>query len=72
MSLSNEGRTVEEILGADPESLVGKTITGVKVEGKYDRVEQLRLILSDGSAAYISYWASHADDASLEMDIKHG
>ena len=64
-----EGRTIEEILGANPEKLIGKTITGVKVEGAYGRVKFLRLAL-DGSRVTIGYWALYDDDSSLTMDLE--
>lgn len=64
-------RTIEEILGADPELLIGRTITGVKVEGNgVDRIQKLRLILDDGTVAWISYWASYSDDDCLEIEIE--
>lgn len=62
--------TIAEILGADPAILVGKTIASVDCGLRpSDRVEALHLTFSDGSKATIGFWASYAEDASLELTL---
>jgi hypothetical protein len=69
--MSGEGeRTIEEIFGADPARLIGRTIVGAEAEEKYERVRNLRLTLDTGETVRIGHWASYADDSGLEMDLE--
>lgn len=64
---------IEEILGADPAALAGKTIKSVTTTGTMpvlDRADTMYVFFTDGTLAQISYWASYAEDGSLELDVK--
>lgn len=69
--MSDEKRPgLEAMLGADPEALVGKRIVAADHDPKdYDRVHKITLTFDDGTTAEFSYWASWADDSSLELEM---
>jgi hypothetical protein len=54
------------------QALVGKSIASVDVETRVDRTNALTLLFTDGSSVTISYFASYADDSSLEYSIDDG
>ena len=45
----------------------GKTIRTIEVRTSSDRTDYLVFHFDDGSAASVGYWASYADDASLDF-----
>lgn len=64
---------VEQYLGADPAELEGKTIAKAEAFGcmpALDRAYGLHLTFTDGTVAKVGFWASYADDSSLELLVE--
>jgi hypothetical protein len=53
-------------------ALVGKTMASVEVETRADRTMALTLFFEDGSSVTVGYFASYAEDSSLEFSINDG
>lgn len=68
--MSEDQPSVEEMLGVDPQTMVGKRIIEIDHEPKdYDRIKVLKFSFDDGSSIAVSYWTTDSADDSLELRV---